>query len=57
MEEIQQAMIQTERDRLKSLYCARLTVLCQLPYFDCIKMTAIDPMHNLFCGTTKNDND
>jgi len=24
-----------------------------LPYYDCIKWTIIDPMHNLFLGTAK----
>ena len=53
MEEIQRAKTQTERNRLESLYGTRYTVLSRLPYFDCVKMTAIDPMHNLFCGTAK----
>jgi hypothetical protein len=31
----------------------RYSVLIELPYFDPIKYTVIDPMHNLFLGTAK----
>ena len=31
----------------------RYSVLLELVYFDPIRMTALDPMHNLFLGTAK----
>lgn len=38
----------TER---KSLYGCRYTVFLDLPYFDPVRMTIIDPMHNLYLGS------
>ena len=32
---------------------SRYSELMKLPYFDCVRCTIIDPMHNLFTGTTK----
>lgn len=43
----------TQRDQLESLYGCRYSVLLDLPYFDPVRMTIIDPMHNLFLGTAK----
>lgn len=37
----------------ESTYGVRYSVLLSLPYFDPIKFTVIDPMHNLFLGTGK----
>ena len=34
-------------------YGTRYSELMQLEYFDCIRFTIIDPMHNLFLGTAK----
>jgi hypothetical protein len=34
-------------------YGLRYSVVNELPYFNAIKHTVIDPMHNLFLGTTK----
>lgn len=31
----------------------RYSILLELPYFDPIRMTIIDPMHNLFLGSAK----
>ena len=32
----------------------RVDCILRLPYFDCVRFTIIDPMHNLFLGTAKN---
>ena len=50
---ILKAKTKTERDQLERLYGCRYTVLLDLPYFDPIRMTIIDPMHNLFLGSAK----
>ena len=50
---IQQAKTKTEWDKLESEHGCRYSVLLQLPYFDPTQMSIIDPMHNLFLGTTK----
>ena len=42
-----------EKEAKEALYGTRYSVLTLLPYFDCIKMVAIDGMHNLFLGTSK----
>lgn len=34
-------------------YGCRFSVLLELPYFDPIRMTVVDPMHNLLLGTAK----
>ena len=39
--------------KTESKYGIRYSVLLVLPYFDPIKFTVIDPMHNLFLGTGK----
>ncbi len=38
---------------MESKYGVRYSILLALPYFDPIKFTVIDPMHNLFLGTGK----
>ena len=38
---------------MESTHGVRYTALMELPYFDCINFTIIDPMHNLFLGTAK----
>ena len=43
----------TQRQKLESEYGTRFTVLSTLPYFDAVRMTVVDPMHNLFLGTSK----
>lgn len=50
---ILQAKTKSERDKLESRHGCRYSVLLDLPYFDPIRMTVIDPMHNLFLGTAK----
>ena len=41
------------REDKQTQYGTRDTELMQLEYFDCIRFTIIDPMHNLFLGTAK----
>ena len=43
----------TNREQLEKEYGVRYSVLLELEYFDPIRMTIIDPMHNLFLGTAK----
>ena len=50
---INQSRNKTERAQLESEHGCRLSVLLDLPYFDAVRMTIIDPMHNLFLGTAK----
>lgn len=47
------AKTKSERDKLESRHGCRYSVLLDLPYFDPIRMTIIDPMHNLLLGTAK----
>lgn len=42
-----------ERDALTKEYGVRYSVLLELPYFDVVRFTIIDPMHNLFLGIAK----
>lgn len=41
------------REHKQTKYGTRYTELMQLEYFNCIRFTIIDPMHNLFLGTAK----
>lgn len=41
------------RENKQSKYGTRYTELMKLEYFDYIRFTIIDPMHNLFLGTAK----
>ena len=43
----------TERSTLEINAGSRFTEFMHLQYFDCIRFTIIDPMHNLFMGTAK----
>ena len=43
----------TERERKESEMGCCYSALLDLPYFDPVRMTVIDPMHNLFLGTAK----
>lgn len=53
MKRLQLCETKCERDRLEALFGTRYTVFSKLPYFQTITMTIIDPMHNLFLGTSK----
>ncbi|CAH1232939.1 Hypp536 [Branchiostoma lanceolatum] len=44
---------QTEQQELERTSGARFSPLINLPYFDIIRMSTVDPMHNLFLGTAK----
>jgi len=50
---ILKAKTKTEHNQLEGKYGCRYTVLLDLPYFDPVRMTLIDPMHNLFLGSAK----
>lgn len=43
-----------DKQQLESKYGTRYSELMRLPYFNCVRFTVIDPMHNLFLGTAKN---
>ena len=42
----------TQREKESELG-SRYSALLDLPYFDPVRMTIVDPMHNLFLGTSK----
>ncbi|KAI0366608.1 hypothetical protein BV20DRAFT_913843, partial [Pilatotrama ljubarskyi] len=44
---------QKERDEHFKQHGARWSELMRLPYYDCVRMTVIDPMHNLLLGVVK----
>ena len=43
----------TGESQIESKLGCRYSVLLKLPYFDPVRMTLIDPMHNLFLGSAK----
>ena len=45
--------VEQHREDIESEVGCRYYCLLQLPYFDPVKMTVIDPMHNLYLGTAK----
>ena len=47
------AKTKTERKQFEREYGAGYSVLFELPYYDAIRFAVIDPMHNLFLGTSK----
>ena len=51
--EILKETTKTGIQQMESKYGVRYSVLLALPYFDPVKFTVIDPMHNLFLGTGK----
>lgn len=42
-----------DRQEVERKYGTRYTELLRLPYFDCVRFTIVDPMHNLFLGSAK----
>ena len=50
---IRQCKTKKARNDLESSYGCRYSALLYLPYFDPIRMTVIDPMHNLYLGSAK----
>ena len=43
----------TTHEKLATRYGCYFSVLLELEYFDAIRFTVIDPMHNLYLGTAK----
>lgn len=43
----------SSREKIEKRYGSRFTSLMHLPYFDCVRFHVVDPMHNLFLGTSK----
>ena len=41
------------RHKIEQEYGARFTELLHLPYFDTVRFSVVDPMHNVLLGTTK----
>ena len=52
-EMVRKAQTQSKQEELATKYGVYYSCLLQLEYFDAIRFTAIDPMHNLFLGTAK----
>ena len=48
-----QCKTKTERKQFEQEHGLQFSVSLDLPYFDIIATCAIDPMHNLFLGTSK----
>lgn len=51
--QIKVAKTKGDREMLERRFGTRYSVLLELPYFDPIRMSIVDPMHNLFLGTAK----
>ena len=43
----------TQQSELELRHGSRFTQLMYLPYYDCVRFSIIDPMHNLYLGTAK----
>lgn len=50
---ISKCSLKSEKENLEKKHGVRVSCLLDLDYFDPIRMTPIDPMHNLFLGTAK----
>ena len=50
---LKQCKSHNEAAELESQTGIRYSALVELPYFDPIRFTIVDPMHNLFLGTAK----
>ncbi|CAG2197637.1 unnamed protein product [Mytilus edulis] len=53
LERIKEATTKTDKENMESQFGIRYSPLCELDYFDPIRMSVIDPMHNLYQGTAK----
>ena len=51
---VRKASTQSKHEALDTKYGVYYSSLLQLEYFDAVRFTAIDIMHNLFLGTAKN---
>ena len=47
------AKIKSEQNQISTTYGVRYSCLIDLPYFNPIRYAVIDPMHNLYLGTSK----
>ena len=54
MSEIVDCTTGQDQEKLESEYRTQFSVLAELPYFETVRMSIVDPMHNLYLGTTKN---
>ena len=52
-EMVQKASTQSKHEALATKYGVYYSCLLQLEYFDAVRFTVIDPMHNLFLSTAK----
>ena len=53
VEKIKKCKTLTDWLKMESELGCRYSVLLQLPYFDPVRMLQLDPMHNLYLGTSK----
>ncbi|XP_056015784.1 uncharacterized protein LOC125660837 isoform X1 [Ostrea edulis] len=53
MKVVRKAKTQTEKEKLEASHGVKYSVLSEIDYFDPIRMSIVDPMHNLFQGTAK----
>ena len=51
---VRKASARSKHEALATKYGVYYSSLLQLEYFDAVRFTSIDPMHNLFLGTAKN---
>ena len=52
-EMVRKAVNKTTHEKLATRYGCYFSVLLDLEYFDAVRFTVIDPMHNLYLGTAK----
>ena len=52
-QETQNQTTMKDKHDAESKYGTRYTELLRLPYFDCVRFTIVDPMHNMFLGSAK----
>ena len=48
-----EANTRKERGIIEHQTGVRYSILTELPYFDCVRLHVVDPMHNLLLGTSK----
>ena len=52
-DKVRRAANKTTHEKLATRYGCYFSVLLELEYFDAVRFTVVDPMHNLFLGTAK----
>lgn len=50
---VRKAVNKTTHEKLATRYGCYFSVLLELEYFNAVRFTVIDPMHNLYLGTAK----